>query len=202
MFTVGLTGNVGSGKSTVARLWEEVGVPVIYADALAREAVEPGSPGLRQVIEAFGDGVLAADGSLDRAGVRDVVFDDLIARRRLEAIVHPVVRSLRDRWLAERRTEGAPLVVSEIPLLFESGRTEDFDAIVFVDAPADVRRARIVEHRGIGPEVAERIMAAQMDADTKRARSDYVIDNTGTIEDLKAEAMRVLEDLGERAGPP
>lgn len=200
MITVGLTGNVASGKSTVARLWHEAGVPVVSADELAREAVAPESDGIRRVVEAFGDGVLAADGSLDRARMRSLVFDDAEARKRLEAIVHPVVWERRARWIAERREEGAAFVVSEIPLLFETGREGDVDVIVFVDAPEVVRLERIVANRGIEAGDAVKVMAAQMDAESKRSRADYVIRNAGSLDDLTAEAERVLRDLRDRSG--
>ena len=200
MITVGLTGNVASGKSTVARLWEEAGVPVVSADELARRAVEPGSPGLNEVVDLFGDGVLAADGSLDRARLREIVFDDPTARERLEGIVHPVVWRLRDAWVEEQRSHGESLVVCEIPLLFETGRESAFDAVVFVDAPEDVRLARMVHDRGLAPDEARKIMAAQMDPAVKRSRADWVIANAAGIDALEVEAKRVLGEVRGRAG--
>lgn len=200
MLSVALTGNVAAGKSAVAARWAEVGVPVISADQLAREAVVPGSTGLRAVTEAFGPDVLAVDGSLDRGRLRDVVFNDPTARQRLEDILHPMIWQLRDRWLNERRAEGASLVVSEIPLLFETGRTADFDAVVLIDAPVSLRRARLVSDRGIGGEEADRMIAAQLDPEAKRSASDFVVDNDGSREDLIEEADAVLAVLRERAG--
>ena len=202
MLSVALTGNVAAGKSSVAERWAGAGVPVVSADELARRAVAPGSPGLARVVEAFGTGVLAADGSLDRARMRDVVFRDEEARERLERIVHPVVWRLRAEWLEERRAEGATLVVSEIPLLFETGRERDFDAVVFVDAPEAVRVARVVEHRGVGGAAARRIAASQRPAERKRASSDFVLVNDGDLDALHGEADRVLAALRERAGAP
>lgn len=200
MLSVALTGNVAAGKSAVARRWAEAGVPVVSADELSRQAVAPGSEGLRAVVQAFGEGVLAADGSLDRARLRDVVFGDEEARERLEAIVHPIVWRLRARWMEERKAEGAPLVVSEIPLLFETGRQGDFDAVVFVDAPETVRLERIVEHRGLDMKEARRIAASQMDPSAKREKSDFVLDNGGDLDALGRAADRVLAALRERAG--
>ena len=200
MLSVALTGNVAAGKSAVARRWAAAGVPVVNADDLARQAVAPGSDGLGAVVAAFGDGVLAADGSLDRARMRDVVFADEAARARLEGIVHPVVWRLRARWLDDRRDEVAPLVVSEIPLLFETGREGDFDAVVFVDAPESVRLDRIVEHRGLDRDEARRIVASQMDPAEKRRRADFVLENGGDLDALDQEADRVLEALRLRAG--
>ncbi len=200
MLSVALTGNVGSGKSTVAALWAEAGVPVVSADELARRAVLPGTRGLEAVRAAFGDGVLTADGELDRARMRARVFSDDAARLRLERIVHPEVRALREEWMAERRAAGDPLVVSEIPLLYETGGESAFDAVVFVDAPPAERRERIVASRGLSPDEAERIMASQMEAGEKRARADFVIDNDGSLEALRDEAERVLRKLEARAG--
>lgn len=195
MISVGLTGNVASGKSEVSRIWAEAGVPVVSADQLARDAVRPGSEGLSSVVDAFGPEVLSEDGTLDRARMRSTVFGDEAARRRLEDIVHPIVWRLRDEWLGARKAEGAAIVVSEIPLLFETGREGDFDVVVFVDAPADVRLARMIEHRGLSEEEGRRIMAAQMPADEKRARADVVLQNDGTLEELEARARATLDGI-------
>lgn len=200
MIAVALTGNVGSGKSTVAERWARLGVPVVSADELARRAVAPGSDGLRAVVDVFGERVLAADGSLDRTRMREIAFADSEARERLEAIVHPVVWRLRERWLQERKAEGAPIVVSEIPLLFETGRDADFDVVVFVDAAEEVRLRRLVEGRDLTAEEAGRIIAAQAPAGPKRERSHYVIANDRTLEDLHRNADAVLSALRERAG--
>lgn len=199
-YSVALTGNVAAGKSSVAERWAAAGVPVVSADELAREAVRPGSPGLARIVEVFGDGVLAADGSLDRARLRERVFADDAARTRLEEIVHPAVWELRSRWMAERKAEGATLVVSEIPLLYETGRESDFDAVVFVDAPEDVRLRRMVEGRGQDAEEARRMMAAQMDPEVKRERADHVLSNDGSLDELQRAADRLLETLRTAAG--
>jgi len=203
LISVALTGNAASGKSTVADLWRRAGVPVVGADDLARQVVEPGTPGLDALVAAFGRDVLADDGWLDRARLRARVLDDDEARRVLEAILHPRIQTARDRWMRARWAEGAPLVVSEIPLLFEIGAEGEFDAVVLVDAPEALRLRRLVE-RGLSEAEARSLMAAQMDASHKRARADFVIDNAGTREALAREAERVLRtlrDLPERAGP-
>ncbi|MEJ2203502.1 MAG: dephospho-CoA kinase [Gemmatimonadota bacterium] len=200
MLSVALTGNVAAGKSAVAEAWAEAGVPVISADELARRVVAPGSTGLEAVRDAFGEGAFAPDGTLDRDALRRVVFGDEEARRRLEAILHPRIWALRSEWLDEQRTAGAPLVVSEIPLLFETGREGDFDLTVLVDAPEQERTRRLVELRGLGLEEARRIMAAQMDPAMKRTRADIVLDNDGTLEELTWRAQDVLAALRERAG--
>jgi len=200
VLNVALTGNVGSGKSTVAARWTGAGVPVVSADELSRRAVLPGSPGLEEVRAAFGDTVVAADGTLDRTHLRDVVFADEERRRTLERILHPRIRELRARWMEEMRAAGASLVVSEIPLLFETGTQDDFDVTVLVDAPSELRRERIQRDRGLSVDEADAIMAAQMDSERKRSAADVVIDNAGTLEELQDRADRVLSDLRARAG--
>jgi dephospho-CoA kinase len=202
VLNVALTGNVASGKSAVADLWTTVGVPLVSADALARQAVEPGSAGLSRVVERFGAEMLLEDGRLDRAALRSRVFADAEARRDLEGIIHPIVWSLRARWLEAQRGEGARLVVSEIPLLFETGREEEFDVVVLVDAPLDVRVERMIRDRSLEPEEARRIAASQMDPASKRAGSHHVIDNEGSLHELEASAFGVLEAIRAMAGLP
>jgi len=195
MLSVALTGNVASGKSTVAQVWRAAGVPVVSADELSRRAVEPGTPGLHAVLEAFDEQLLTADGELDRPRLGELVFSDAEALKRLESILHPIIWQLRDQWLADRTAEGAPLVVSEIPLLFEVDRQGDFDRVVLVDAPDDERLRRLVELRGVSSDDARRMMAAQMDPVTKRAKSDFVISNDGAPDELHAAAVEVLRQL-------
>ncbi|HEX7119161.1 MAG TPA: dephospho-CoA kinase [Longimicrobiales bacterium] len=199
MFRVGLTGNIASGKSTVARVWARLGAPVIDADVLARRAVEPGSPGLRCIVEAFGPAVLDANGGLDRAAMRRIAFRDPAARARLEAIVHPEVARLRDEEEARLRDAGARLVVHDIPLLFEAGLEGRFDAVVLVDAPERVRLERLVRDRALAEDEARRMIEAQMPAEDKRGRADYVIDNDGTLDELEREAEDVWRKLRRRA---
>jgi dephospho-CoA kinase len=200
VLSVALTGNVASGKSTVAKAWRAAGVPTIDADSLARDVVRPGTPGLGAVREEFGDGVLAADGTLDRTRLRALVFSDEDARRRLEEILHPLIWAARAEWIAARRAEAEAVVVSEIPLLFETDRASDFDVTVMVDAPTEERLRRLVEERGMTPDAAKAVIAAQMPAEAKRARADIVIDNSGSREALLEEAAAVLAGLRARAG--
>lgn len=199
---VALTGSIASGKSTVAELWASEGVPVASADDFARQAVEPNSPGLAEVREQFGDTVMTPEGALDRAVLRSRVFRDDDARRRLEAIIHPRVWALRDAWFAERVAEGHDVVVSEIPLLFETGMDDAFDLVVLVDAPEPERLRRLVAGRGLDAGEARRMMAAQLPGDVKRERSDIVIENGGSLEALEARSREVLEELRARAKPP
>ena len=149
MLKVALTGNAASGKSTVARLWADAGIPVIRADDLARAAVAPGSEGLARVVEEFGGEVLKEEGSLDRDLLRARVFRNLEDRTRLESILHPLIASLRDDWVALHEAERTPLVVAEIPLLFEVGLEKEFDAVVLVVAPSQERLRRLKMDRGL-----------------------------------------------------
>lgn len=199
MLKVGLTGNIASGKSSVASVWRDLGARIVDADELARLAVEPGSPGLAEVVATWGSAVLTASGELDRAVMRERVFRDPSARAQLEAIIHPRVAALRDEALVQAEREGETVVVADIPLLFEVGLAEEFDLVVLVDAPEAARRDRIVRDRGLSPEEAERMIAAQMPAAEKRERADIVIDNTGTLDDLRARAAEVWEQIVRRA---
>ncbi len=185
MLVVGLTGNIGSGKSTVAGILEARGVPLIDADLLAREAVAPGAPALAAIAERFGRSVLTPAGALDRAALRAIVFANPADRASLDAIVHPAVKALRDARLADLRARRAPVVVCDIPLLFETGLDREVDVTVLVDAPLDVRLARILRNRGLSRDEALAMAAAQLPAEDKRARADYVIENDGSIEELR-----------------
>ncbi|MBI3567876.1 MAG: dephospho-CoA kinase [Gemmatimonadetes bacterium] len=196
MRIIGLTGNIASGKSSVARLLAERGIPVIDDDVLAREAVAPGSPALARIVERFGLEALAPDGTLDRTALRRRVFGAPLELDALNAIVHPAVGRLRDVALDRQRAAGAPVVVCDIPLLFEAGLTGSVDTILLVDAPRDVRLDRLVRDRGLAPAEAMQMIAAQMPAELKRARADVVIDNDGSREDLAARvdaAWRALQ---------
>jgi len=200
VLSVALTGSVAAGKSEVARVWAAAGVPVVSADELARRAVEPGGSGLAEVRRSFGDGVIAPDGTLDRAALRAHVFQNEAARRRLEHILHPRIAALREEWMRSRRAEGHPLVVVEIPLLFETGQEREFDVTVAVDAPVEARLRWLAEHRGVGEDEARRIMAAQLDPAEKRRRAHHAIVNDGSLEQLRARAAEVLEAIRAHAG--
>jgi dephospho-CoA kinase len=187
MRRIGLTGNIASGKSTVAQRWREHGATVIDADELARAAVAPGSAGLRRIVERFGEEILR-EGELDRARLRALVFADPAERAALEAIVHPEVQRLRRRAERAAVENGAAIVVHEIPLLFEVGLEPEFDVIVVVDSPEDVRVGRLVQRRGISEDEARRMVASQLPAEQKRMRATHVIRNVGTVADLEAAA--------------
>jgi dephospho-CoA kinase len=195
MLLVGLTGNIAAGKSTVARRFAEHGATIIDADVLARRAVEPGMPAYTQIVRRWGRDVLAPDGLIDRAVLRQQVFGDQLQLEELNRIIHPEVLRMRDRQVAEARDRGDRIVVCDIPLLFERRLTEDFDRIVLVDAPRGVRLERLVRDRGLQETEAMEMIAAQMPAELKRARADYVIDNVGSRADAERRADEVLASL-------
>lgn len=199
MIVVGITGTVGAGKSTVGRLFEEWGAWRVDADELAREAVATGSPALEEIRRVWGDEVVDEEDGLDRAAMREVVFGDPRARERLEAIVHPEVRRLRDERFREARAAGAEIVVAEVPLLLETGMDDDFDLVLVVDAPRDVRKERVCSGRGVSAETFRAIEAAQWPAERKRAAADLVVENGGTLEELEAAARQAWEAILDRA---
>ena len=199
MLSVALTGNIGAGKTTVAELFKRWGATVIDADQLVREAQAPGQPVLAQIVSRFGKELLRPDGTLDRAGLRARVLADARELADLNRIVHPEVHRRRQKLLAEARARGDRIVVSDIPLLFESADPGEFDAIVLVDAPEAVRRARLLATRMLPPEEADRLMAVQLSSTPKRARSDYVIENDGDLPALERAASAVWDALVARA---
>ena len=206
MMLVALTGNIASGKSTVARMLAARGATLVDADVLAREVVRAGTPAYDAIVERWGADVLAPDGVLDRAALRARVFADPDELEALNAIVHPEVGRLRDERVAEARARGARVVVCDIPLLFERNLADDFDVVILVDAPRPLRLERLVRDRALRATEAMAMIAAQMPAELKRARADFVIDNVGTTYELEREVDRVWREVGQlaesRAGVP
>jgi dephospho-CoA kinase len=192
---IGLTGGIGSGKSTVSALLAARGAVVIDADRIARQVVEPGTPGLAAVAEAFGPGVLTPDGSLDRPALAAIVFADPAAREKLDGIVHPLVRS-RATELAAAAPEDA-VVVHDVPLLVETGQAGSYDLVLVVQADPDTRIDRLVR-RGLTEEDARARIAAQASDEQRRAVADVVLENDGTPEDL---AEQVDRFWAERVAP-
>ena len=199
MISVALTGNIAAGKSTVAGLFKQWGATVIDADQLVREAQAPDQPVLKEIAWRFGAELIRPDGVLDRAALRARVLADPAALADLNRIVHPEVHRRRLQLLGEARTRGDRIVVSDIPLLFEADDPGAFDAVVLVDAPEPVRRARLLAARALSPEEVDRMMAAQLSPAPKRARSDYIIDNDGDLPALERAARAVWEALLARA---
>jgi dephospho-CoA kinase len=191
MLLIGLTGNIASGKSVVSQLFSERGATIIDADVLARRAVETGTSAFRAIVERWGTSVLSSDGHLDRAALRRRVFGDPGELEALNQIVHPEVARLREELVSDARARGDRLVVCDIPLLFERNLVAEFDKIVLVDAPRPIRLERLVKDRGLRETEAMDMIAAQMPAELKRARADYVIDNAGTFGELETRVRDV-----------
>ena len=187
MLRIGLTGGIGSGKSTVSALLAARGAVVIDADRIAREVVEPGTPGLAAVVDAFGEQVLRDDGSLDRAGLAAVVFADPGARKTLDGIVHPLVRA-RSAELAAAVPDDA-VVVHDVPLLVETGQAGSYDVVLVVRADPEVRVRRLVQ-RGLSEEDARARIGAQATDEQRRHVADVVLDNDGTEQELAAQVER------------
>jgi dephospho-CoA kinase len=194
---VGLTGGIASGKSTVSAILAELGAVVIDADALAREVVQRGTPGLEAVVAEFGPEVLTPEGDLDRPAMGAIVFADPDARRRLEAIIHPLVH--RRGAELEAAAPADAVVVHDIPLLAEGGRAGSFDAVIVVDAPPELQVARMVADRGWTREDAEARIAAQASRKDRLAIATHVVDNTGSLADLRVQVEAIYASLAARA---
>jgi len=192
---IGLTGGIAAGKSAVASRFAELGALVVDADAIAREVVEPGTPGMAAVVAEFGPRVLAADGALDRAALARVVFGDEEALARLDRIVHPLVR----RRVAQMAAAAPPgtVVVQDVPLLVETGGARGYDLVVVVEAPEEVRVGRLGRDRGMDAAEARARMAAQASDAERRAVADVVLLNDGDLDGLRAEVDRVWRERVE-----
>jgi dephospho-CoA kinase len=198
---VGLTGGIGSGKSEVSRRLAALGAVIIDADVAARRVVDPGTPGLAQIAEAFGPGVLRPDGALDRERLGGIVFSDPAQLAKLNAITHPLIvewMQAAERTAAEA-TDGDLIVVYDVALIAESGRWADYDLVIVVDVPPEVQVDRLVSQRGMAPDQARARMAAQASRDQRLAVADLVIDNSGSLDDLDRRVAEVWADLERRA---
>lgn len=199
MLVVGLTGGIASGKSTVSRIFQENGVPVVCADDLARRAVEPGSSGLEEIRRVFGIGVFDAQGELDRAAMAKIVFQDKEARKLLESIIHPAVSREKDRILAELENQGHEIVIVDVPLLYESSWQKSFDLVIVAYAPRDLQQQRLIQRDHMSPQEAQARLEAQMDIGEKKRLADRVIDNTGDLEHTRLQVENVLRQLRDLA---
>ncbi|HEX6933441.1 MAG TPA: dephospho-CoA kinase [Streptosporangiaceae bacterium] len=197
MLRVGLTGGIGAGKSEVSRRLEAQGAILIDADAIARDVVAPGTPGLAAVVEAFGAGVLRADGSLDREGLGEIVFSDPAKLERLNGIVHPLV----GRRMAELELGAGPdaIVVHDVPLLAENDLAGGYDLVVVVDAPEHVQLDRLTRQRGMSALQARARMSAQASRDRRLAIADLVVDNSGSLAELDRQVGDLWAELRRRA---
>lgn len=197
---MGLTGGIGSGKSTVARMFAEQGVPVVDADQIARDVVAPGTDGLAEIRAAFGDSILAPDGSLDRKALGERVFADADARKQLEAILHPRIARASMARFAELASEGHPYAIYEAALLVENGSHRMMSALIVVTASEATQLARVQARDGLSEAEARARMAAQLPLEEKVRVADYVIENDGDVEDTRARAREVHRALIERFG--
>ena len=200
MLNIALTGNIAAGKSTVVDLFRNWGATIIDADQLVREAQQPGTEVIQAIAFRFGRDVILPGGELDRKALRGKVMGDDASLADLNAIVHPAVRRERDRLLSEARRRGDRIVINDIPLLFEAADPAEFDLVVLVDAPDQVRRERLIRTRGMSEAAAAQALAAQQPAAAKRSLSDFVIDNAGSLDQLTTAARAVWHQLEQRAG--
>jgi dephospho-CoA kinase len=200
MLLVGLTGGIASGKTVVATRFGEHGAVVVDADEIAREVVEPGTPGLARIAEEFGPGVIAPDGSLDRPALGAIVFADPAKLAVLNGITHPAVLELSKRRFAEAgAADPEAVVVYDVPLLSEVRGRAEFDVVVVVSAPEEVRIERMVTLRGMSRDEAERRIRSQVGEEERRALADFVIESGGTLDETLAQADAVWEQLHQRA---
>jgi dephospho-CoA kinase len=191
VFIVGLTGGIGCGKSAVTDCFAALGVPVIDADVVAREVVEPGQPALREIVEQFGPEVLRADGSLDRVRLREHIFTNPDAKTRLEGILHPRIRAEMRRRLDAFTT---PYAIFSIPLLFETGQNKSVDRILVVDCPPELQISRVTRRDHTSEAQTKSIIAAQIERTSRLARADDIIDNSGSLNDLRP----IVEQLHQK----
>lgn len=199
MLSVAVTGNIASGKSTVARLFEAWGAGRIDADAVARDLQAPGEPVFDAIVRRFGPDVLAPDGTLDRAWLRNLILADPTARADLNALVHPAVYARIEQQLAQFRAGRIPVAVVEVPLLFETGADGRFDRVVLVESPRELIIERLEQLRGLEPETARRFLEAQASAEAVGRASDHVIANAGSLDELERAARVVWRKLAQHA---
>ncbi|MDR0787631.1 MAG: dephospho-CoA kinase [Gemmatimonadota bacterium] len=199
MLNVALTGNIASGKSTVAAVWRARGAYIIDSDELSRLVVAPGGEALPRIAERWGSGVILPSGELNRTALRDIVFRDPEERAWLESLLHPLIGRIREEMVAAAAEAGREVVVSDVPLLFETGLEKGFDLVVLVDAPEAVRRERLITLRGVAPAQADRMIAAQLPSRIKRDRADLIINNHGSLPELEEQAARIWTTIELRS---
>jgi hypothetical protein len=195
MLRVGLTGGIGSGKTTVAQLIHAAGIPVIDADLIAREVVEPGQPALDELAAEFGSDILYDDGSLNRAELAQRAFASPAATARLNAITHPRIKQRTEELFAELQQQGHDIVVWDMPLLVDKGYDKQMDAVIVVDVDADTRIKRLVSYRRLSADDAARRIAAQVGDEKRRQAATYIVDNHGPIEKLAPQVDDIIAQL-------
>ena len=195
MRLVGLTGGIAAGKSLVAKRLKELGIPLIDADEVARLVVSPGSSGLAEIVDAFGTQFVTADGALDRGALGALVFSDDQARRQLEAITHPRIQTYIQDWATEQKARGASLAIVDAALMFETGSASNYDAVIVVHAPDDIRRDRLMERDQLSAQQAQSRIDSQLDQKEKIRRATYVIDNGGSVFETNRQVDAVIRRL-------
>lgn len=195
MKLVGLTGGIASGKSTVAKILQSLGAAIVNADDLAREVVEPGHEAWKEIVAAFGADILQSDQTLDRQKLRTLIFNQPEARKRLESIIHPRVRALAEERIRQYAAAGYPVVIYEVPLLFEGNLQEWLRPVILVACDVETQTARLQKRDHLTATDAEKHIAAQMSLKDKRRLADYVIENNGSLEDLERQTRQILEEL-------
>lgn len=199
MIVAGLTGGIATGKSLVASMLRDEGIPVFDADQTAREIVEPGKPAWEEIVKTFGEGVLAADRTLDRAKLASIVFSDADKRKALEAITHPRIREAIAKNILDVAMKGGDIAVVDAALMIETGWAKDFAGVIVVDVPADVQLARLKARDKVAEEDAKKRIAAQMPLAEKRKHATWVIENGGTKEETRAQVKALAAALREKA---
>ena len=195
MKLVGLTGGIASGKSTVAKILQDLGAAIVDADDLAREVVLPGREAWKEVVAAFGVDILQTDQNLDRQKLRTLIFNQPEARKRLESIIHPRVRALAEERIRQYGAAGYPVVIYEVPLLFEGKLQEWLRPVILVACNLETQTARLQKRDHLARAAAEKHIAAQMSLTEKRRLADYVIENNGSLADLERQTRQILEKL-------
>lgn len=195
MKLVGLTGGIASGKSTVAKILQSLGAAIVNADDLAREVVEPGHEAWKEIVASFGADILQSDQTLDRQKLRALIFNQPEARKRLESIIHPRVRALAEERIRQYAAAGYPVVIYEVPLLFEGNLQEWLRPVILVACDVETQTARLQKRDHLTAADAEKHIAAQMSLKDKRRLADYVIENNGSLEDLERQTRQILEEL-------
>ncbi|PWV99450.1 dephospho-CoA kinase [Paenibacillus cellulosilyticus] len=193
---IGLTGGIACGKSTVSAMLTELGAHVVDADRVAREVVLPGEPALQAIVEKFGQAVLSEDGTLNRPALGSIVFGQADRLRELEAITHPAIRKrMRAQMEQAESLEADPIVVADIPLLYETEQQSSYEGVIVVYVPHEVQRDRLMKRNSLAVEEAERRIGLQMDIERKRSMANWVIDNSGTLEETRKQVEQLWNSL-------
>lgn len=193
LYTAGLTGGIASGKTSVSNLFQSLGVPIVDADLIAREVVAPGAPALQELTLLFNVPILTNGGELDRQKLREIIFADSAARRKVEGVLHPAIRKLSNERVQQHAADNANYVICAVPLLVETGQADRYDRIAVVDVPVEVQIERLMARDNTTREDANRILQSQASREQRLAAADDIIDNTGSLEELEVQ-VRLLHE--------